>query len=138
MKKLVTSIALSLFLATAPAYAHHPAEDIVDAEIYDMIDEMVSDTPHADMEFDDEMGTTTITADSVSAAEELIDDGLLATLSLLDEASVTVTFVNDVDLESSTMESDENNQDRWQERNDWGGQVIFTVDTLLCEEPLCE
>jgi hypothetical protein len=32
------------------AFAHHPAEDIVDTLIWQMIDENVSDTPHADLD----------------------------------------------------------------------------------------
>ncbi len=134
MKKIITTFALCLALAAVPALAHHPAEDIVDEEIYAMIDEMVADTPHADLVFDDDMGTTTITADSVSAAEDLIDDGLLADLSLLDdEVTVTITFGEDVETLSSSGEDSQNgkNNNRWTETDEWGGQVVFTVDTLL-------
>ncbi len=63
MKKIITTFALCLALAASPVLAHHPAADIVDPEIYEMIDNMVADTPHADLVFDDEMGTTTITTD---------------------------------------------------------------------------
>lgn len=42
----------SLFVSFA-AFAHHPAADIVDPEIYEMIDDNVADTPHADLTFDD-------------------------------------------------------------------------------------
>ena len=133
MKKIVTTFALCLALAAVPALAHHPAEDIVDPEIYAMIDEMVADTPHADLVFDDVMGTTEITTDSVSEAEDLIDDGLLATLSLLDEeVTVTITFGDEVEATSSIEEVSPSG-DRWIERDDWGRQVIFTVDTLLKE-----
>lgn len=132
MKKIVTTCVLCLALAASPALGHHPAADIVDPEIYEMIDAMVADTPHADLVFDDDMGTTTIIADSVSAAEDLIDDGLLATLSLLDDdITVTVTFGEEVEAESSSV--DGGSQDKWTERNDWGVEVFFTVDTLLKE-----
>ncbi len=132
MKKIITTFALCLALAASPVLAHHPAADIVDPEIYEMIDSMVADTPHADLVFDDEMGSTTITADSVSAAEDLIDDGLLATLSLLDEeVSVTITFGEDVEPATSSVA--DGVVDGWAERNDWGVEVIFTVDTLLKE-----
>lgn len=46
-----TVVASLLALASVSAFAHHPAEDIVDELIYLMIDENVSDTPHADLDF---------------------------------------------------------------------------------------
>ncbi len=129
MKKIVAIFALCLVLAAGSVIAHHPAADIVDSEIYAMIDALVADTPHADMEFDDVMGTTTITTDSVSEAENLIHGGLLAALSLLDEeVTVTITFGAEVEAETSSSTAA---QDGWTERNDWGRQVIITVDTLL-------
>ncbi|WP_291010102.1 hypothetical protein [Hydrogenophaga sp.] len=53
MKIFAKPIVLASFLAlaSASAFAHHPAEDIVDELIYQMIDENVSDTPHADLDF---------------------------------------------------------------------------------------
>lgn len=138
MKKIGTTFTLCLALAAGPAFAHHPAEDIVDPEIYAMIDEMVSDTPHADLVFDDDMGTSTFEIDSVSAAEDLIDDGLLATLSLLDveDVTATITFGDDDEAASSSTEDPTDNQ--WTERDDWGRQVFITVNTELCEFPPCE
>ncbi len=53
MKSLLKLATIASLLASVPAFAHHPAADIVDPEIYEMIDENVSDTPHADMVFDD-------------------------------------------------------------------------------------
>ena len=132
MKKIFTTCVLCLALAAGPAFAHHPAADIVDPEIYAMIDSMVADTPHADIVFDEDMGTTTITADSVSAAEDLINDGLLATLSLLDE-DVTVEITFGVDVEAEISNIDGPAEEGWTERDDWGVEVFFTVDTLLYE-----
>lgn len=40
-------------LASFSVFAQHPAGDIVDADIYAMIDKNVADTPHADPVFDD-------------------------------------------------------------------------------------
>jgi hypothetical protein len=51
MKNLLKAAVLTSLLASFPALAHHPAEDIVDEEIYEMIDENVSGTPHADLDF---------------------------------------------------------------------------------------
>lgn len=132
MKKTVTAVALGLALAATPVLAHHPAVDIVDEEIYAMIDDLVSDTPHATLVFDDTMGaeTTTITVPSVSDAEDMIDDYLLAVISLLEEdVTISITFGEDVEIEAAGASTQ---SDKWTERDDWGRQVIITVDTLLC------
>lgn len=128
MKKSIIISGLFLVLAASPALAHHPAADIVDEDIYAMIDEMVADTPHADLVFDDDMGTTAITTDSVSAAEDLIDDGLLVDLSLLDDdVTITITFGDEVTESSSAKKNSTKN--KW---SDWGRPVVITVNTLLC------
>jgi len=57
MNKLLLSTAITMAMASTAAFAHHPAADIVDAEIYEMIDENVSDV-HKDMTFDDMGGDT--------------------------------------------------------------------------------
>jgi len=91
---------IALLLGSANVYAHHPAADIVDEEIYAQIDDMVSDTPHATLTFD-EMGggmtETTITTDSVSALETLIvQDDLLEYIELLDGVvDVGISFNDD-------------------------------------------
>lgn len=51
MKSMLKVALISSVLASFSAFAHHPAEDIVDEEIYEMIDENVADTPHADLDF---------------------------------------------------------------------------------------
>ena len=51
MKSVVKAAAIVSLFASAGAFAHHPAEDIVDPEIYEMIDDNVADTPHADLVF---------------------------------------------------------------------------------------
>lgn len=96
--KIKTAIALiGLFLFSFSAYAHHPAADVVDADIYATIDEMVSDTPHADL-FTDEMGggetITTITG-SLRASENLLEDGLVGEVSELDgDVYMTIEFTD--------------------------------------------
>lgn len=52
MKKHLLTSAIALAFASTGAFAHHPAADIVDPEIYEMISENVSDV-HAAMVFDD-------------------------------------------------------------------------------------
>jgi len=51
MKNVIKAAVLTSLLASFSAFAHHPAEDIVDEDIYLMIDENVADTPHADLDF---------------------------------------------------------------------------------------
>lgn len=133
MKILSTILIICIAIIAGPAIAHHPAEDIVDEEIYAMIDDMISETPHATIEFDNMGNTTTITVDSVSEAEDLIIYGLLADLSLLDEEiTVTISFGNET--ETQTIETEEEQEEmRWTERDYWGRPVIFTINTLLCD-----
>jgi hypothetical protein len=85
---------LLLFTLAMPAWSHHPAADIVDPEIYAMIDSLVADTPHADLVFSDMgMGMTEIevTAGSIRALESMIDDGLMDYALTLDgDVSLTI------------------------------------------------
>lgn len=110
MKNKIKLTTLAMLLAGTSAHAHHPAADIVDEEVYEMIDLMVEDTPHATMTLD-EMGggmtETTVTADSLSDFETLVEDENLleyveqldgvvdVSLSFNDDSSVTMT-VNQV------------------------------------------
>lgn len=101
MKKLVVLFAFSLLYLPLQTLAHHPAADIVDEDIYAMIDEMVAETPHADIVFDDDMGggmsttTTTITG-SLNAIESLVDDGLLDDAAQLEgDVYMTIEFTDD-------------------------------------------
>jgi len=58
MKKLLLTTAIAIAFASTAALAHHPAADIVNQDIYDMIDNNVSDV-HADMTFYD-MGSVDV------------------------------------------------------------------------------
>ena len=97
MKNLLLIISTLLIFITSPVLAHHPAADIVDEDIYENIDSMVADTPHADATFD-EMGggmtVTTITYDTLSDFESMIvRDDLLEYVELLDGVvDVSITF----------------------------------------------
>lgn len=51
MKNIVKAALITSLFASFSAFAHHPAEDIVDEDTYEMIDENVADTPHADLDF---------------------------------------------------------------------------------------
>jgi len=110
MKKLFRTSLYSLAIVSMGALAHHPAADIVDEEIYAMIDEMVADTPHADMTFDSMGSSTTdmtVTTRSAASMQNLLDDGLISFAARLDgDVSVSIDFNadNSVDLRISQTE----------------------------------
>ena len=58
MNKILQLGTLTLLLAGTSAYAHHPAADIVDPEVYDRIEENISEV-HLNMTFDDMGGDST-------------------------------------------------------------------------------
>ena len=123
MKKILSAIAVSFILGAAPAYAHHMAADIVDEEIYAMIDELVSDTPHAELALDGDMGTVdahggviseetiaevSITTRMVRDVEEMMKDGLLTYVSHLDGlVSITIDFNDDQSVTMTIMQVEE-------------------------------
>ena len=95
-----TALYVSTLLMTisSAAFAHHPAAEMVDPEIYAMIDENVSDTPHADMTFDDMGGEMEAAGQAAEAREMGIDsradidvsmesDEMLDTMDLLENVS---------------------------------------------------
>ena len=53
MQKILKVAAIASLFASMGAWAHHPTAEILDPEVYEMIDENVADSPHADMDFDD-------------------------------------------------------------------------------------
>ena len=100
MNKFFQLCTLGLIFGSTNLYAHHPAADIVDEEIYEQIDSMVADTPHATLTFD-EMGggvtETSITADSLDDIELLIEEqDLLEYVELLEGVvDVSISFNED-------------------------------------------
>lgn len=96
MKKYVLCTALASLLTATPVFAHHNAEGIIDDDVYASIDEMVSATPHAELELTDMGGDTTeisISTSSVRALENMIDDGLLDYAAQLDgDIVMTIEF----------------------------------------------
>jgi hypothetical protein len=136
MKKMTVVLVACFLLIPFLTIAHHPAADIVDEEIYAMIDEMVSDTPHAELEFID-MGNidmTIITTDTVSAAEDLIDEGLLADISLLDgDVTISIEFISEEEIDSMKLNSStidrgsDKNERKKQKWSEWGRPVEITV-----------
>ncbi len=102
MKKFLTAALVSTAITAFPVFAHHAAEGIVDEEVYEMIDSLLADTPHAEMSIDDiangmtDVTTTTITTRTINQMENMIEDGLLDYAAMLDgEVEVSITFSSD-------------------------------------------
>jgi hypothetical protein len=54
MKKVIQAAVVASLLASLSAFAHHPAEAIIDADTWAMIDQNLqdADSPHLDLDFD--------------------------------------------------------------------------------------
>ena len=98
MKKLIIA-AIMFALCSVPVFAHHAAEGYTDDEVYEMIEGLVADTPHADMTIADlgaGMTESTLTAPTTVSLEKMLDEGLLTYLQMLDgEVTVTIVFNDD-------------------------------------------
>ncbi|SHO43783.1 hypothetical protein [Desulfopila aestuarii] len=96
MKKCIGLFACCMLMSTTVALAHHPLEEI-NEEIFLRVDEMIADTPHAEMVFDDMGGGNSSSAelviitDDMTTLSNLIDDGLFNYVDQL-VGVVTVTI----------------------------------------------
>lgn len=109
--RLIALLAVCSFFAF-PVIAHHPAQSIVDADIWEHIDEMVADTPHATLDFDDDMGNdidmAEISTDRIRDLEDLIANDLLDFVALLDgEVSLTIDFLGPHDFVLTIDQNDD-------------------------------
>jgi hypothetical protein len=98
VKKYARSLFLALSMASAPAFAHHMAADIVDEDIYAMIDALVADTPHASLDLDNVgagMTVVTVTTSSVDEMSDFLDDGALGYIEELSGTAYTDITIND-------------------------------------------
>ena len=96
MRRVVMVAGLVCVMAFGVASAHHMAEGIVDAEVYEMIDALVADTPHAELDFNEIPGgmEIVIQVPTVMSMEKMIDDGLLTYIAMLDgDVSLTMEFL---------------------------------------------
>ena len=111
MKRTVQLFAITLsVMVGAVAFGHHAAEGIVDEEIYAMIDELVADTPHGSMDLTDlGGGMTEIVVDRVMVREleNMIDDGLLEYVSMLDgDVTVNISFGGPRDVSMTILQEE--------------------------------
>lgn len=101
MKKTTRMLVLALSLASAPVFAHHMAADVVDEEIYAMIDALVADTPHATLDITlVGTGQSTVTVDTVTvdAMSDFLDDG---GLGLIEELSGETYITLNINIDNS-------------------------------------
>jgi hypothetical protein len=96
--------------AAGIAVAHHAAQGIVDEDINAMIDDLVADTPHGDMELSDLDGGMTeilITQVTVREIESMIADGLLSYGGVLDgEVGATISFATMRNVEVTILRAE--------------------------------
>lgn len=134
MKQLIIILTVCFLLTPVLGFAHHPAADMVDAEIYELIDEMVSDTAHADLEFIDigSVDMTIVTTDTVSSAKDMIEEDLIADISLLD-GDVTIEFRPETEGDTMDFSFPSMDQDKRKKTGKnmkwsaWGGPVKTTM-----------
>ena len=107
MKKIIPLSTLALLLASTSLYAHHPAEDMVDEAVYDMIEENISEV-HLDMTFDDMGGDTT---DVGSARESIASDfGNAGDATGEDVEDVGAELAGELDVEAAMESRQEANE----------------------------
>jgi hypothetical protein len=64
MRHLFSVLAALLAIAfAATSWSHHPAEGIVSDDIWEKVDDLLAETPHLDIDFEDVMGTMAVVED---------------------------------------------------------------------------
>lgn len=145
MKKLYILFAACLLMIAAQVSAHHPAEDIVDSDIYENIDEMVSQTPHDTMiesitpmtdmmeSAEIEAIVTKISTNSVGSAESLINRGLLSFTSMLTgDVTITIEYKRDTTVTDSEFKHN-NSFENTESGVWWDTPVTITIIQTLPE-----
>lgn len=74
MKKIILASAIAFAFGSSYVFAHHPAADIVDPDIYAMIDENVADSPHAEMDLTDMGSDSAAGAGGDGGAQAAVND----------------------------------------------------------------
>jgi hypothetical protein len=108
--RLITIVAVCAFFAF-PVIAHHPAQSILDEEIWEHIDEMVADTPHATLDLSGmgaDIDMAEISTDRIRDLEDLIANDLLDFVALLDgEVTLTIDFYGPHDFVMTIEQNDD-------------------------------
>lgn len=105
MKKFTYTTAIVMAMTASSVFAHHPAAEMVDPVVYEMIDANVADTPHADMVFDD-MGSAMGDAMQQGTA---VQDGPLMDMAEVgvdtDVAMDSASTIDTIDLMENVVDS---------------------------------
>jgi len=113
MKKLTYTTAIFMAMTASSVFAHHPAEGIVSADTYEMIDEYVADTPHAAMDLDTmgsaagiDMGSSAMDqASTEQLGPESSQEGVIVDVDApTDTASIVDTMVLSEDLAATLVQ----------------------------------
>ena len=103
MKKLTYTTAILMAMTASGAFAHHPAADVVDPEVYERIEENVADSPHIDRVMD-EMGSSMeqaagdpTGAGDLNAAAGLDNDTVMEPQANVDVTVDTMDLIDNVE-----------------------------------------
>ncbi|MEN8180674.1 MAG: hypothetical protein ABFS39_18920 [Pseudomonadota bacterium] len=98
MKKILSITIVAFAFFCFQVFAHHASVGVVDDEIYEMIDELVSEV-HASMTLEDlafGMTEMTIVVEDADALEALMDGGLLSYIDALNgDTTIIITETPD-------------------------------------------
>jgi len=106
MTKTLKLSTLALLLASGNLYAHHPAADIIDPDVYAMIEENISEV-HLNMTFDDMGGDTTDVGNAMESREEMNSMADMQDASAAMEARAEMSSMADMQDVSAAMDSRE-------------------------------
>ncbi|MCK5673259.1 MAG: hypothetical protein KAH95_07770 [Spirochaetales bacterium] len=109
MKQIFVLLSMLVFLIilSTSAFAHHPAADMVDPDVYAMIEENISDV-HLDMTFDDMGGDTSLKGRT--RASIAIDSGNAGDTTGDEVEDVGAQLDGDVDNDAATEIRQEANE----------------------------
>ena len=107
MKKLLLTTAIAIAIGSSAAFAHHPASEIVDEDVYDKIEENISQV-HLDMTFDEDMGGDTTDVGSARESQDL-DVGNAGTAPGGDLEDVGAEYAGEIDVEAAMEAREEMN-----------------------------
>lgn len=97
---------LALLIVSSNSYAHHPAVDIVDPEVYAMIEENISEV-HLNMTFEDMGGDTSDVGNAMESRAEMNSMADMRDVSAAMEARTDMSSMADMQDVRAVMESRE-------------------------------
>jgi len=127
MKRKLVAFAMLLGFAFAlPVWAHHAAEGIISDDIWQMVDDLLTeaDSPHLNIDFDDVMNSMGVTSDP---------DGNLSLVTSI------VVYTQDVEVYLSYIETVADEMNRFPSgKTSSGTASVFVIETELVSNQLTE